>query len=397
MAFAIIMTAISVGPGGHGESLEGVTIDSGKCGDDASWTLDSGDDGTVLTISRKGDIYVWPTNPWTNIQSEWKAIIEYVIESIGEHTFLNCSTLTEIVIPDTVGDIKEGAFEGCSSLTEITLPNGIWGLRNPFSESGLTEITFNSIPQSSMIELGSLEFYEKDGTGPLTKYDQLGNSTFRLDPASGNFIKMPRHSVEYVSNGGIGSVPVQSDVAEGSKFIVQDYTGSMTGFEFGGWSWNGTVYQAGEYAVMGDSNMVLTAVWKKETTIAFYPNGGNWSEPRIEHLLSGESIDLSTIAPPTRESYTFTEWSCNGKAYSADAVIQVTSDMTFTAQWKSNSGSDSSAPLPIFPIEGQETIEVLVDEDKDSGDGKDVRTILLIAVVAAIIAELAVLSISRRG
>ncbi|MBO7341330.1 MAG: leucine-rich repeat domain-containing protein, partial [Clostridia bacterium] len=39
--------------------------------------------------------------------------------------FENCSSLTEITIPNSVTSIGNGAFENCSSLTAITIPNSV--------------------------------------------------------------------------------------------------------------------------------------------------------------------------------------------------------------------------------------------------------------------------------
>ena len=49
--------------------------------------------------------------------------------------FVRCSSLTEIILPDSITTIGPGAFGGCSSLTEITIPDsvttigggGVWG------------------------------------------------------------------------------------------------------------------------------------------------------------------------------------------------------------------------------------------------------------------------------
>ena len=49
----------------------------------------------------------------------------YNVTSIGEKVFYNCSSLTNITIPDSVTSIGSYAFRGCSSLTSITIPDSV--------------------------------------------------------------------------------------------------------------------------------------------------------------------------------------------------------------------------------------------------------------------------------
>ena len=44
------------------------------------------------------------------------------VTSIGEYAFYNCSMLTKVTMPDSVTSIGSSAFSGCSSLESITLP-----------------------------------------------------------------------------------------------------------------------------------------------------------------------------------------------------------------------------------------------------------------------------------
>ncbi|MBQ2032784.1 MAG: leucine-rich repeat domain-containing protein, partial [Alistipes sp.] len=58
------------------------------------------------------------------------------------HTFFNCSNLSEVTIPDGVTSIGEWAFVNCSGLTSITIPDAVTSIGNcAFSScSGLTAI-----------------------------------------------------------------------------------------------------------------------------------------------------------------------------------------------------------------------------------------------------------------
>jgi len=117
-------------------------VESGTCGDNLTWTLDS--EGT-LTISGTGDMTGSPWDPYS--EDIYKVIIEYGVTSIGEYAFYNCSGLTHITIPDSITEIGGGAFTGCSGLTEIAIPNGVTKIDHHTFDGceGLTSIT---IPDS---------------------------------------------------------------------------------------------------------------------------------------------------------------------------------------------------------------------------------------------------------
>lgn len=63
----------------------------------------------------------------SNTYEKGKGIIKLKKDcyQIGDRAFFNCSSLTEITIPDKATTIGVMAFANCSSLTRITIPNSV--------------------------------------------------------------------------------------------------------------------------------------------------------------------------------------------------------------------------------------------------------------------------------
>lgn len=54
----------------------------------------------------------------------------YIVSSISERAFYNCSELTSITIPNSIKSIGERAFYGCNKLTSVTVPNSTTTIGN---------------------------------------------------------------------------------------------------------------------------------------------------------------------------------------------------------------------------------------------------------------------------
>ena len=82
-------------------------VDSGTCGAEVTWTLDS--EG-VLTISGSGYMYDNGSSgaPWHGRVKS--AVIAEGVTSIGEYAFSDCRSLTSVTIPGSVTRIGEYAF-----------------------------------------------------------------------------------------------------------------------------------------------------------------------------------------------------------------------------------------------------------------------------------------------
>ena len=80
------------------------------------------------------------------------------VTSIGDRAFYNCTSLASITIPDGVTSIGSYAFYNCSSLTSITIPDGVTSIGSYafYCCSNLTSVT---IPDS-VTSIGSRAFYD---------------------------------------------------------------------------------------------------------------------------------------------------------------------------------------------------------------------------------------------
>ena len=141
-------------------------VDSGTCGENATWELD--DEGT-LTISGTGDMNDYTdstaagTNPppWHTHDKEIKRlVIEEGIISIGTWAFTR-TNITEATIPSSLKKINSNSF-AYTSLKSIIIPETVLSIGNGvFSYSGLSNITLpdnlTTIPESLFAHCTSLK------------------------------------------------------------------------------------------------------------------------------------------------------------------------------------------------------------------------------------------------
>lgn len=141
------------------------TIDSGTCGSDLTWQLNS---SGVLSISGSGKMSDYSedsTAPWYSNRSTIKSIsisntlthigsyafsdcteltnisVSSQVTSIGRYAFRNCTNLSGAKLSDNILTLSDGVFSGCKALRSITLPNKITKINDcMFYDSGIEEI-----------------------------------------------------------------------------------------------------------------------------------------------------------------------------------------------------------------------------------------------------------------
>ncbi|MGN0532237.1 MAG: leucine-rich repeat protein [Eubacterium sp.] len=100
--------------------------------------------GSVLTgeIEIPNTVSKIPNYTFKNSKIKQVSLPE-TIDSIGGHSFYNCSSLVSINLPDSITNIGVRAFKNCSSLTKIKLPYGISVIRMEsfYDCTSLAEIT----------------------------------------------------------------------------------------------------------------------------------------------------------------------------------------------------------------------------------------------------------------
>ena len=175
-AMALILVLTLVLSVGSVSAAEPTIVDSGNCGANVTYELDS---NGLLTISGTGkmadyemqydsasDEYI-TTAPWGN-QAKMVVIGDGVtgigaaafygcsgltsvtmgsnVTNIGESAFSGCTGLTSVTVPDSVTSIGEYAFYNCNSLTAIEIPEGVTTLGNSafFGCDNLKEIRYNA-------------------------------------------------------------------------------------------------------------------------------------------------------------------------------------------------------------------------------------------------------------
>ena len=85
-------------------------------------------------------------------------VISNSVPSIGDWAFSDCTSLSNIVIPNSVTSIGEGAFSSCTSLSNIVIPDSVTRIGN-LAFSNCTSLS-NIVISDSVTNIGDDVFYQ---------------------------------------------------------------------------------------------------------------------------------------------------------------------------------------------------------------------------------------------
>ncbi len=282
-----------------------------------------------------------------------------------------------------------------------------WGLPMAVSDEGEWSTTApDSIcddSEASLLVGGDIKSQANAGLSCLDS-DCWGNTggsrlvfLFTTDPVTTS-------SVTYDMDGGTPRIPPAS-VQKGQNYTIPDTVPEKDGYVFGGWR-NGTeTYGPGDTIEGVIEDIALTAVWGHSVT--FDLGGGTW-DLDTGFVEDGEDYTIPETEPQL-EGSVFKGWSDGTSMYGpGDTIGGVVGNIVLTAVWEGGPDPDpgpgpdpepTPRPLPIIPddgtADGDHPVVIVLEDGKQPWLWKNGKTYLIIAIIAAIIAELAVLAYSR--
>ena len=293
---------------------------------------------------------------------------------IQNSAFKDCSSLTSILIPNSIKSIGINAFENCSNITEITIPEGVTLIGNntfkgcvklasaSFSTSiesfganafaGCTSLTSIVLPKNIQ-EIGANAFancsklaaIEVFGDTPATLKTGVfpsNVSKIYVKPSlvstyktawpeyKDKIVGFTQYTITYNLNGGTNST---KNITSFTKIDVpiKLYAPTKENADFLGWYTTSDFSGEKVSEITTAANVTLYARWDRKMTITYVLNGG----VNLSNLTTiTDSMLPYTLSDAARSGYTFLGWFTDELLQNPITEITIFGDITVYANWE---------------------------------------------------------------
>ncbi len=169
--------------------------------------------GTAFSSENSNPLY-FARKLYLNNNASAKFEIPSSVKKVGDYAFINCTSITNIVLQEGTTEIGNGSFSGCTNLTGITVPGGLtsMGERAFYNCSRLGSIT---VPES-VKSIGKDAFYNCSSLKGVYITDLSKWCGISFGNASSNPVNSAPEL--YLDNVPVTKLAIPADVA-----AVKDY------------------------------------------------------------------------------------------------------------------------------------------------------------------------------
>lgn len=252
------------------------------------------------------------------------------LTELGRYSFKNCSALTAIALPDTVTAIPEHAFANCSALETLNLGSGVTSIGEKafYKCVGLTAVFL----PDSVRTVGNSAFYKCSAMTSLTlgnSLESIGDFAFYNDSAIGALV-LPdtlRKIGKYAFKGltSLTSVVIPKEVTEIAGNVFYGCSNATFYIEEGAdtaaWNlrWNSSNRPVVSGVRLSEDGTYAVSLTTGEGTVK---NGTYLSD------------EITPIADPVREGYTFAGWRReDGTQIETKQISEMPAGTRLTAVW----------------------------------------------------------------
>lgn len=227
-------------------------------------------EGTITEITEKDLAGATKIKNYCFAQTTLTSVVlPNTVTSIGQYAFNSCSLLTNVILPESLTSIYNYAFNGCSNLPNIIIPSKVTTIGNNAFYGCMRMVTCSLENNNSLLSIGQQAFFDCDSLTSITipnTVTSIGSSAFQ--------------------NSGITSIDIPNTVTSiGSNTFYN--CSSLTSVTIG----SGVTY-IDSYAFRGCPNLTNLTIPANVTSIRSYA------------LTIGSSTNKATIifegtTPPT--------------------------------------------------------------------------------------------------